>query len=70
MSKVKWTLILMYWLWLDYRNIHACQSHDWRLWIQITINTLVILSLVLEKTKKEFKGEKENGKEEDRSNRD
>lgn len=48
MSKAKWLAVLIYWLWLDYRSIQSVRRHDWRLWIQILINTAVIAVIVLE----------------------
>lgn len=48
MESIKWFVILLYWLWLDYRNIQSVRRHDWRLWIQILINTAVIAVIVLE----------------------
>lgn len=51
MGIIKWGAILVYWLWLDYRNIKAQEGHDWRLWVQIAINTVVILLLALEQVK-------------------
>lgn len=47
-DKLRWGMILSYWLWLDYRNIQSVRRHDWRLWIQILINTAVIAVIVLE----------------------
>lgn len=48
MTIAKWFMILLYWLWLNYRNIQSVRRHDWRLWVQIGINTAVICLLVLE----------------------
>ena len=48
MAIAKWIMILLYWLWLDYRNTKAQNGHDWRLWVQIAINTAVICLLILE----------------------
>ena len=48
MATAKWMMILLYWLWLDYRNMKAQNGHDWRLWVQIAINTAVICLLVFE----------------------
>ena len=45
---IKWIAILVYWIWLDYRNIKAQSGHDKLLWGQIVINTVVIALIVLE----------------------
>lgn len=47
-SMIKWHAILAYWLWLSYRNIQTNKDNDWRLWVQILINTAVIAVIVLE----------------------
>lgn len=48
MTIAKWFMILLYWLWLNYRNIQTNKDNDWRLWVQILINTAVIAVIVLE----------------------
>lgn len=49
MKTLKWWLILLYWVWLGYRNYVACKpKFDWRLAIQTLINMFVILALILE----------------------
>ena len=45
---IKWIAILVYWIWLDYRNIKAQNGHDKLLWGQIVINTIVIALIALE----------------------
>ena len=45
---IKWIAILVYWIWLDYRNIKAKNGHDKLLWGQIVINTVVIALIALE----------------------
>ena len=45
---IKWIAILVYWIWLDYRNIKAQRGHDKLLWGQIVINTVVIALIALE----------------------
>lgn len=49
MSLLKWSTILLYWLWLAIRNAHDNRKqHDWRLGVQILINMAVILLIVME----------------------
>lgn len=46
---IKWLTILIYWLWLEYRNTSAYKSsQDWKLLVQIVINWVVILAIVVE----------------------
>lgn len=46
---VKWFFIILYWIWLDIRNVFSYNStKDWKLIIQIAINTIVIFILVIE----------------------
>lgn len=47
-SMIKWHAILAYWLWLNYRNIQTNKDNDWRLWVQILINTIVIGLILVE----------------------
>lgn len=47
MELLKWSMILLYWLWLANRNVHTRQK-DWRLVIQILINAAVILLIIME----------------------
>lgn len=47
MSLLKWSMILLYWLWLAIRNAHSKQR-DWRLVVQILINMAVILLIIME----------------------
>lgn len=46
---IKWLAILIYWLWLEYRNISAYKSsQDWKLLVQIVINWVVISTIMFE----------------------
>ena len=48
MEQVKWSLILLYWVWLANRNMRS-KNRDWRLYVQIVINLAVIAVLVIER---------------------
>lgn len=49
MELVKWSTILLYWIWLDIRNISDNHKrHEWKLFVQILINTAVILIIIME----------------------
>lgn len=49
MEIAKWSMILLYWLWLAIRNAHDNRKqHDWRLGVQILINMAVILLIIMD----------------------
>lgn len=49
MEFIKWLAILIYWIWLDIRNSREYNKrHDWKLIVQIIINTAVIIIIIIE----------------------
>ena len=49
MEFIKWLAILIYWIWLDIRNSREySKRHDWKLIVQIIINTAVIAIIIIE----------------------